>query len=237
MAPIPSTNVKRLGRVLPIFLAVVSGMGVVAAEGPLRHAVFFQYHADSYPGGADEVREAFDALPGKIDEIQKYQRGTNTHRGLDAGLTDAFLLSFDNAADRDAYLVHPDHQAFGGVLRPHLRQAFVIDYVGETEDIATPHLKHMVFFKFEPDADGTAVRSVVEQFLRLEDEIGTVRHLEHGTNVSPEAHDQGFTHAFLVVFDDPEGLKTYGPHPAHQELIRLMDGVVAETRVIDFMVD
>jgi hypothetical protein len=30
--------------------------------------------------------------------------------------------------DRDAYLPHPAHRAFGAVLRPHLDKVLVLDY-------------------------------------------------------------------------------------------------------------
>ena len=38
------------------------------------------------------------------------------------------MLSFGSDADRDAYLVHPDHVAFGKLLSPILDDVFVIDY-------------------------------------------------------------------------------------------------------------
>jgi hypothetical protein len=38
------------------------------------------------------------------------------------------LLTFSSDKDRDAYLVHPDHKAFGKVLGPHLDKVTVVDY-------------------------------------------------------------------------------------------------------------
>jgi hypothetical protein len=37
-------------------------------------------------------------------------------------------LTFKTAADRDAYLVHPDHKAFGSLVGPVLADVFVIDF-------------------------------------------------------------------------------------------------------------
>ena len=38
------------------------------------------------------------------------------------------ILTFASEADRDAYLKHPDHVAFGKLLRPVLGDVFVVDF-------------------------------------------------------------------------------------------------------------
>ena len=48
--------------------------------------------------------------------------------GLDKGYTHAFFVSFASAADRDAYLPHPEHLAFVERLKPWLADALVLDY-------------------------------------------------------------------------------------------------------------
>ena len=80
------------------------------------------------------------------------------------------------------------------------------------------------------------VEAVHQAFLNLGSEIDTVRHLEGGTNNSPEPLAEGFTHGYVVSFDDQAGLDAYGPHPAHQKLVELLRPVMQEVRVIDFMV-
>ena len=39
------------------------------------------------------------------------------------------LRGSDFPADRDAYLVHPDHKAFGVVLKDVIDDVFVLDFV------------------------------------------------------------------------------------------------------------
>ena len=39
----------------------------------------------------------------------------------------AFFVTFGSEADRDDYLPHPDHTAFGALLRPHLEKVLVVD--------------------------------------------------------------------------------------------------------------
>jgi hypothetical protein len=47
---------------------------------------------------------------------------------LDHGHTHCFILTFNSEADRDSYLPHPDHKAFGELLGPCLEQVTVVDY-------------------------------------------------------------------------------------------------------------
>ena len=95
----------------------------------LRHAVLFSFKEESYPDGVAEVEAAFAALPGKIPEILDFEWGTNNSpEGINRGYTHMFFLTFASEADRDVYLPHPDHKAFGEVLGPHLKDVLVLDY-------------------------------------------------------------------------------------------------------------
>jgi len=78
------------------------------------------------------VEDAFRALPSKIPVIHSLEWGTNmSPEKLDQGFTHCFFLTFKAPADRDAYLPHPAHKAFGKVLRPYLDKVLVIDYVAK----------------------------------------------------------------------------------------------------------
>lgn len=98
-------------------------------KGRLVHAVSFKFKPDASQADIDRVIEAFSALPGKIKAIGSYEWGTNVSpEKHDKGFTHFFLLTFKSDKDRDAYLVHPDHQAFGKIVGPVLADVFVIDY-------------------------------------------------------------------------------------------------------------
>lgn len=98
-------------------------------ENVLRHVVLFKFKDESSAEDVQGVVDAFMALPSKIDGIQAIEYGTNNSpEGLAQGFTHCFLLSFASEKDRDDYLPHPDHKAFGEVLRPHLDQVLVVDY-------------------------------------------------------------------------------------------------------------
>ena len=103
-----------------------------SAAGMVRHVVLFKFKDSSTPAQIREVEKAFSALPGKINTIVSYEWGTNmSPENLAQGFTHCFLVTFRDAAGRDAYLPHPAHKEFGTILRPHLDKVLVIDFIGQ----------------------------------------------------------------------------------------------------------
>ena len=203
----------------------------------LRHAVFFAFKEDSSEDDIAGVVAAFRELPAKIPEIVDFEWGTNNSpEGLNDGFTHCFLLTFADESGRAAYLPHAAHKAFGDVLRPHMDKVFVIDYWGEPADttIRTP-LRHAVFFRFKADAAAEDIAAVETAFATLPEKIDTIKAFEWGTNNSPESHDAGFTHCFLVTFDSAEGRAAYLPHPEHLKFVELLKPVLDAPRVLDFV--
>nr|WP_228027990.1 Dabb family protein [Costertonia aggregata] len=98
-------------------------------DSVLRHVVLFKFKEGTSNDEIKKVEDAFSALPSKIPEIKGYEWGlNNSPEGLEKGFTHCFFLTFNNEADREAYLPHPEHKAFGTVLTPHLDDVLVIDY-------------------------------------------------------------------------------------------------------------
>jgi hypothetical protein len=202
----------------------------------LRHAVFFSFKDTSSDEEVSQVVNAFRALPSKIDAITDFQWGTNNSpEGHDDGFTHCFLLTFKDEAGRAVYLPHDEHKAFGDVLRPHMDKVFVIDYWGTTPE--TPiekQLKHAVFFKFKDDAPAEDVKAVEDAFAALPTKIDAIKAFEWGKNNSPEKHDHGFTHCFMVTFDSEEGRAAYLRHPDHEAFVEVLKPVLDKVRVLDF---
>jgi quinol monooxygenase YgiN len=95
----------------------------------LRHVVLFRFRADADPKAIRRIEAAFAALPHRISAICGFEWGRNSSlEGLDKGFTHAFVVSFADAAGRDAYLPHPAHQAFVAQLKPLLDDALVFDF-------------------------------------------------------------------------------------------------------------
>lgn len=95
----------------------------------LRHVVLFGFAPDATPADVKRVEDAFRALPSKIDVIKDFEWGTNVSpENLANGYTHCFFLTFASEADRDAYLPHPAHKAFGDIIGSSLSQVLVVDY-------------------------------------------------------------------------------------------------------------
>lgn len=98
-------------------------------EKVLRHVVLFGFKKEATKEQIAEVEAAFAALPKKIAQIKAFEWGTNVSpENLAQGHTHCFFLTFATAEDRDAYLVHPAHKNFGGMLGPVLDKVTVVDY-------------------------------------------------------------------------------------------------------------
>ena len=100
------------------------------ASGPvLRHVVMFAFTANTTPDQLKEIEANFRALPTKIPGIVGFEWGTNiSPENKNQGLTHCFFLTFRSLADRDAYLPHPAHKAFGASLKGHVEKVCVLDY-------------------------------------------------------------------------------------------------------------
>lgn len=95
----------------------------------LRHIVLFKFKDDVTKAQAQEVADAFAALPKKIKEIVDFEWGTDVSvEKLSEGLTHGFLVTFKSEKDRDAYLPHAEHQKFVDLVKPRVEKVVVFDY-------------------------------------------------------------------------------------------------------------
>src|SRR4030095_364981 len=95
-------------------------------------------------------------------------------------------------------------------------------------------LNHGVSLKFKEGASKEQIHAVEEAFRDLKKKIKEINALEWGTNVSPEKHDKGFTHCFVLSFKSDKDRDAYLVHPAHKEFGKLLGPVMADVFVIDF---
>ena len=95
--------------------------------------------------------------------------------------------------------------------------------------------RHVVLFKFKDDASKEDVTKVEKAFAALKEKIPQIVSFEWGTNVSPETHDQGFTHCFFVTFKDKTDLELYLPHPEHKKFGGLLRPHLDKVLVIDYV--
>ena len=113
---------------------VVSASAAASAAEPaaartLRHVVLFKFKDSSTSADVARIVEAFRGLPQRIPVIKGFEWGTNVSpEGKAEGFTHCFFVSFATEADRDAYLPHPAHKEFVGIVGPHVDKVCVVDY-------------------------------------------------------------------------------------------------------------
>jgi hypothetical protein len=125
---IGSATMKTFVAILSVIL--VSGMMVSAtAADKLQHVVCFKFKTTATAQDIRQVEEAFQALKQKIPQVVTLEWGTNVSKEKrDKGFTHCFVLSFKSEKDRDTYIEHPEHKAFGKIVGPVLDDVFVIDF-------------------------------------------------------------------------------------------------------------
>jgi Stress responsive A/B Barrel Domain len=100
-----------------------------AAATKLYHVVSIKFKKNATPEQIKTVEEAFVALKDKIPGVESLTWGTNVSpENRNNGFTHCFVLTFNSEKNRDAYLEHPEHKAFGKVLGPVMDDVMVIDF-------------------------------------------------------------------------------------------------------------
>ena len=112
----------KLPHLLALFFAFAIGGSVVHAdhheESQFRHAVFFKFKDSATDNNIQQIVDEFMLLKGFSESVE----------GLNDEFTHCFFVTFKDKAGLEAYVPHPDHQAFVAILKPHLEKVFVFDY-------------------------------------------------------------------------------------------------------------
>ena len=96
---------------------------------PVQHIALFRFKDGTSEGvisrTIDDLRRLARVIPG----IRDFSIGLNSSpEGLEDGLTHGFVMTFRDAAARDAYLPHPEHEKFKAAVLPHIAKVVVFDY-------------------------------------------------------------------------------------------------------------
>ena len=95
----------------------------------VKHIVFLKFKDGT---SEEQISGVFDQLldlSESVDGIEDYVAGPNSSpEGLNQGYTHAFVMTFTDAAARDAYLPHPDHQKFKDACLPLIDSVAIIDF-------------------------------------------------------------------------------------------------------------
>ena len=98
-------------------------------------------------------------------------------------------------------------------------------------------VRHIVVFKYKPGATEEQIRQVTQAFRELKTKIPGITAFEDGVNNSPENKNLGFTHVYVLTFEDVAARDAYLPHPEHRKFGQLLGklGVVADAFVVDYI--
>ena len=105
-----------------------------------------------------------------------------------------------------------------------------------TSPLPASAVRHVVVFRYKPDASPAKIREITEAFAALKDQIPGILAFEHGVNNSPEKLNQGFTHVYQVTFTNAAARDVYLVHPAHKAFGALLgsSGVFDGAFVVDY---
>jgi hypothetical protein len=106
---------------------------IIMNEKPCRHVVLFRFHETSSEETVRGIEKAFGELASKLPFVTGFEWGRNSSpEKLNHGYTHCFIVTFQNEADRDTYLPHPEHQAFcRRYLDPNLAEVCVVDFLAQ----------------------------------------------------------------------------------------------------------
>jgi len=96
---------------------------------PVQHIALFRFKSGTAPATIDRALDDLRRLAQVIPGITGFTCGTNNSpEGLSEGLTHGFVMTFTNAATRDAYLPHAEHQKFIAFALPYIEKVVVFDF-------------------------------------------------------------------------------------------------------------
>jgi hypothetical protein len=105
---------------------------------------------------------------------------------------------------------------------------------GQQEESSSAHIRHIVCLKFKPEITTESILEVEKKFPALQLSIPGIISIEWGLNNSPEGLNKGFSHCFIVTFENETARSTYLPHPAHQAFVEILKPLLDDVFVIDY---
>ncbi|MEK3794217.1 Dabb family protein [Paenibacillus sp. FSL R7-0204] len=95
--------------------------------------------------------------------------------------------------------------------------------------------EHLVVFRFNEQFDKGQEQDLLQALLALKKQIPGIIDLTAGINVTEEQQNvHGYTLGLRVTFENQEALREYGPHPAHQKFVSMLEGILENVVVVDY---
>jgi hypothetical protein len=95
----------------------------------VRHFGMFQFKDGVTSSEIDDCFTQMKGMVGQIPGLLDMEHGPyESAEGLNDGFTHGFIMTFDNPANRDAYLPHPEHERVRDIVVPRLARVVVFDF-------------------------------------------------------------------------------------------------------------
>lgn len=89
----------------------------------------FQFHPEVTPDQIDQCFTEMRDMVGKVPGLLAMEHGPyDSPEGLNDGFTHGFVMTFDTASNRDAYLPHAEHERVKDIVVPKLARVVVFDF-------------------------------------------------------------------------------------------------------------
>lgn len=95
----------------------------------IQHMVLLKFKPEVSEEQIEELFQDIGALKQRLPGITHYGGGPySSPEGFNKGFTHGFLMTFESAAARDAYLPHPEHEAVKDAILPLVDDAIAFDF-------------------------------------------------------------------------------------------------------------
>jgi hypothetical protein len=95
----------------------------------VKHIALLKFKEGTSQEQMDKVFEQLMDLSETISGIEDYVSGdNNSPEGLNQGFTHGFVMTFSDAAARDVYLKHPEHDRLKVEVMPLVEAVLIFDF-------------------------------------------------------------------------------------------------------------
>ncbi|HXT38821.1 MAG TPA: Dabb family protein [Candidatus Angelobacter sp.] len=95
----------------------------------IKHIALFKFKEGTSDEQVQKVLDELMELSENVPGIEDYVAGlNNSPEGLNKGYTHGFVMTFTDAAARDAYLPHPEHERIKTEVLPLIEDVAIFDF-------------------------------------------------------------------------------------------------------------
>jgi len=95
----------------------------------VKHIGLVKFKEGTGEGQIDDLFNQLLDLSESVEGIEDYVSGPNSSpEGLNQGFTHGFVMTFTDAAARDTYLSHPEHQKVKDTFLPMIDSIAIFDF-------------------------------------------------------------------------------------------------------------